>query len=287
MTDVRPPQYPSAPPLPYQPGGGGPPVREAGWHPDPLGRHQYRYWDGTNWSDHVADNGVTSWDPVTPPAGPVPPAYGYLGPPAAPARPRRSRKKLWLGLALVVVLVAAAVGGFSFLVSQVDGAGTFAREIEEGGATLVHTVRAPENTVLLLRVSPEDAGFDPVIGVSTDQATIDRYADFFGTEEPLADDEFAGVVPEDTELMAVSDSADAGEDEVTFVATPLGGDFEVLVTGAADSVGAFELDITIQPFDGPDDGATYLEELAGQAFVQDFEPPRSPIEDILDDFIDD
>lgn len=36
----------------------------AAWHPDPLGRHQYRYWDGERWSEHVADDGRTSFDPL-------------------------------------------------------------------------------------------------------------------------------------------------------------------------------------------------------------------------------
>ncbi len=35
-----------------------------GWHPDPLGRHEYRYWDGSQWSDHVSDRGTTGVDPV-------------------------------------------------------------------------------------------------------------------------------------------------------------------------------------------------------------------------------
>lgn len=30
------------------------------WHPDPSGRHQYRYWDGQTWTHHVATNGVAS-----------------------------------------------------------------------------------------------------------------------------------------------------------------------------------------------------------------------------------
>jgi len=34
------------------------------WYPDPLGRHQYRYWDGTSWTQHVADDGKTSVDPI-------------------------------------------------------------------------------------------------------------------------------------------------------------------------------------------------------------------------------
>lgn len=35
----------------------------AGWHSDPSGRHQYRYWDGTCWTHHVADDGKASVDP--------------------------------------------------------------------------------------------------------------------------------------------------------------------------------------------------------------------------------
>lgn len=34
------------------------------WRPDPAGRHQYRYWDGTAWTDHVSDNGATAVDPL-------------------------------------------------------------------------------------------------------------------------------------------------------------------------------------------------------------------------------
>jgi len=33
------------------------------WVPDPLGRHQFRYWDGARWTDHVADDGVVGTDP--------------------------------------------------------------------------------------------------------------------------------------------------------------------------------------------------------------------------------
>jgi hypothetical protein len=45
------------------------------WLQDPSGRHQNRWWTGTAWTDHVADNGVTSTDSAsTPPqAGPHPP----------------------------------------------------------------------------------------------------------------------------------------------------------------------------------------------------------------------
>ena len=59
-----------------------PPARDnpARWSPDPLGRHQYRYWDGSQWTEHVSDDGVVSTDP--PVAGPVPAAEdaGYAAP---------------------------------------------------------------------------------------------------------------------------------------------------------------------------------------------------------------
>ncbi|HEX6568220.1 MAG TPA: septum formation family protein [Acidimicrobiales bacterium] len=41
-----------------------------GWNPDPTGRHEYRYWDGSTWTDDVSDSGVTSVDPVGGPAAP-------------------------------------------------------------------------------------------------------------------------------------------------------------------------------------------------------------------------
>ena len=34
----------------------------ANWYPDPMGRHQYRYWDGAQWTQHVADDGVVAID---------------------------------------------------------------------------------------------------------------------------------------------------------------------------------------------------------------------------------
>ena len=36
----------------------------AAWHPDPTGRHDHRYWDGERWTEHVADAGVATTDPL-------------------------------------------------------------------------------------------------------------------------------------------------------------------------------------------------------------------------------
>jgi hypothetical protein len=41
------------------------PAVPAGWQADPTGRHQHRYWDGSVWTHHVADNGAQSIDPLS------------------------------------------------------------------------------------------------------------------------------------------------------------------------------------------------------------------------------
>lgn len=33
------------------------------WYPDPWGRHEHRYYDGSNWTEHVASHGRQSVDP--------------------------------------------------------------------------------------------------------------------------------------------------------------------------------------------------------------------------------
>ena len=40
--------------------GGHPP----NWYPDPMGRHEYRWFDGTAWTDQVSSHGKQSVDPV-------------------------------------------------------------------------------------------------------------------------------------------------------------------------------------------------------------------------------
>jgi hypothetical protein len=34
------------------------------WGPDPSGRHEFRYWDGTTWTDWVSDKGTQNRDPL-------------------------------------------------------------------------------------------------------------------------------------------------------------------------------------------------------------------------------
>ncbi len=51
----------------------------AAWHPDPLGRYEYRYWDGQRWTEHVANQGIAGVDAtgLEPPASTTQQAGGW------------------------------------------------------------------------------------------------------------------------------------------------------------------------------------------------------------------
>ncbi|MFT7474129.1 MAG: hypothetical protein ACI81L_001050 [Verrucomicrobiales bacterium] len=34
------------------------------WYPDPLGQHEHRWYDGTQWTDHVSSHGRQGVEPV-------------------------------------------------------------------------------------------------------------------------------------------------------------------------------------------------------------------------------
>ena len=94
------------------------------WAPDPLGRHQYRYWDGTQWTENVADNGMTSVDPLTataptsdtgtPVAAPVPGTAASTWSAAAPG-PRHDPTGV-LGRRYGAFFIDAAICLFAFAV---------------------------------------------------------------------------------------------------------------------------------------------------------------------------
>lgn len=47
------------------PRGIAPPPPGARWEVDPMGRHQHRLWDGSQWTANVSDSGRSGWDPLT------------------------------------------------------------------------------------------------------------------------------------------------------------------------------------------------------------------------------
>ena len=56
-----------------------------GWDADPYGRHELRYWDGAEWTDHVSDAGVTGTD--------APERMSPWAAMAAVTRPHRRRRR--------------------------------------------------------------------------------------------------------------------------------------------------------------------------------------------------
>ncbi|HWJ61397.1 MAG TPA: DUF2510 domain-containing protein [Acidimicrobiales bacterium] len=65
VLDVQ-PLGPGAAALPAPPSAAAPtpPATAGGWHPDPSGRHEQRYHDGQQWTEHVSTAGVAGTDPI-------------------------------------------------------------------------------------------------------------------------------------------------------------------------------------------------------------------------------
>jgi Protein of unknown function (DUF2510) len=135
-----------------------------GWLPDPTSRHEYRYWDGSRWTDDVADRGVASTDVLDAgpsftsdpnptaadptqrvdatqqypgagqPPGPTSPYYGDYGHGQAPP-PTRKRPPPGLVAALAVLAVALVGGLVYFLVRDDDGSSDDPTEVSDEGPT--------------------------------------------------------------------------------------------------------------------------------------------------------
>jgi hypothetical protein len=71
---VGPQSPPGSPPKesPPNPAGSTTAGTPAGWFTDPFFKHEKRYWSGTEWTEHVLDNGVPTNDPPPPPTGDAP-----------------------------------------------------------------------------------------------------------------------------------------------------------------------------------------------------------------------
>lgn len=94
----------------------------AAWHPDPFQRHELRWWDGTQWTEHVSDHGVNGTDPPMVAPAPVTVPHPTLPPPtvtpamslpqqpvAAPVKTSRTPLIAGAAIAAVALVVGAVV----------------------------------------------------------------------------------------------------------------------------------------------------------------------------------
>lgn len=86
------------------------------WATDLFARHQYRFWDGTAWSEHVADNGALSTD--------------------SPPKSGGSTSERWIGVAAGVVTAVLLTGAVSAVVTQ------FSRTSDPAPSAMTTTVTA-------------------------------------------------------------------------------------------------------------------------------------------------
>jgi hypothetical protein len=92
----------------------------AGWYRDPERGHEYRYYDGSLWTPHVADHGLVSEAPIRAPGlrvrdeYPVHAALGGLRP--GGWLPMVPRFKMWALVVLSPFIFWATVNGHRFVV---------------------------------------------------------------------------------------------------------------------------------------------------------------------------
>jgi hypothetical protein len=94
----------------------------AGWYADPTGRHVWRWWDGSTWTDRVGDGSTEYHDAIGIDVHPVP--AGPVGTWSAASQPEQRAGRTWLIVALVVggIMVFAGIGAvLLFVVSGSTG----------------------------------------------------------------------------------------------------------------------------------------------------------------------
>ena len=80
----------------------------AGWHADPFGRNELRYWDGKAWTEHVSTGGAQKTDP--PVAMPVPPPVSPALPPPPPVQAGPSQRTKKRAVLVLIGGVLMAIG---------------------------------------------------------------------------------------------------------------------------------------------------------------------------------
>jgi hypothetical protein len=248
---------------------------EPSWRPDPTGRHQHRWFDGSAFTDRVADDGTTSIDPGPPataaappsllsptepttsgwaPPTPVGPTWGPAWPGAQPAAPEPAaapphRSRLPLALALIGTVLVLA-GGLAVVLTRDGGGGTgtFDGTIDDGSQLGTHEVSLGAGDVLLVTLRPGD-DLDAVLGVLVDGDAADALEGTYDDDLAILERQPAG------EGLGV-DVDDAGDRDQLLLRTDVGfsGEPEELLLAVADDV---DVTVAVAPFDPSADEDDY------------------------------
>lgn len=209
---------------------------EPGWHADPLGRHESRYWDGSQWTEHVADAGVQSTDPLDAAAaqqhqgGVIDPTQTIVVPGAAAdpgsaptdtlpqyANTGAQKSGGFPVVPVIIGLVVAAVviGGLVFLIGGGDDGGddfgSHTATLSDDEPVAVYEVSLDQGEGVRFRAVPQSPDLDPVwvVALAQDEADAlfsDAVADdlTFDADQPsdlfpdVADDVLTDYGSDDT-----------------------------------------------------------------------------------------
>lgn len=211
----------------------------ASWQPDPTGHHQFRWWDGASWTDHVSDNGQASVDPLPSPAAPTVPDVAATQPvaaqpvatppessvpptvqppaaaaPSAPSGPMpftpstpvavAKSGPTWWKIALPVLGVVA-VGAVLFLVigggddEASNPLGVTEVELENADEVTVLTFSLKRGDVIRYRVEADEDSNPAVAIVAADDETSDQFATEFFD---VIEDEVGGFITDPDDLFS-------------------------------------------------------------------------------------
>jgi hypothetical protein len=244
---------------------------DASWQPDPTRRHEYRWWDGQQWTEHVSDGGQTSVDPISaPPAPVVPPAPAplHFAAPLPPAggpvtTPKTRGKGLIVGVAIAAALLVAGAVAVVLLAGGDDGGSTYGvteDTLVDDESFVTRSFQLDEGEAIRIRVEPE-GDLDTNPGVVVNESTAEAIADVLGEEfeDEFTDASSTGEMMDelftDSDVFSDSDAADEfedmfvyqtfdygveGEPDSDWVLAPVSGTYQLVVT-AYDGDGEFRV----------------------------------------------
>jgi uncharacterized protein DUF2510 len=182
-------------------------VQAAKWYPDPVRRHQHRYWNGSAWTQYVSDAGQQSLDSLTP-ATPVTPVIV-----AAPPEKHYTLRNLAIVVGALVLGVSAIV---SARTAQAERPAAASSPLRPDTTT---SPVAPDTTIT------SGSSFDTSTATGESCATLTRTAKTTSTTDMWAELQQVAASPSDYDaeyVTIINDSISAIEAGESYAGSELG-----------------------------------------------------------------